>query len=118
MPGLALPDAARGDVGNVSPTASRAGNPIRPAASHKVGNAVVRVSEIDNGFFKCLWFLHDALIMGVVFSKSRARYKIGSFTIVCRMKCKPEFTLNRKRSWWIWQNKIKSLTTFHLKSGR
>lgn len=69
IPGLALPDAPRGDVGNVFPTASRTGNAIRPAASYEVGNAVVRVREVDDSFVKCLWFLHDALIMAEVYSK-------------------------------------------------
>jgi hypothetical protein len=52
MPGLALPHTARRNEGHVSAPAVRAHDTTRPAARHKVIQAVVRVSEKPDGFLK------------------------------------------------------------------
>ena len=59
MTHLALPEATRSDVANVLRPARRADHAVLPfpAMGHKVGNAVVRVVEVDNGLLEGLWFV-------------------------------------------------------------
>ena len=65
VPGLALPDPALRDVGHVYAPAFGAGNAVRPATGHEVGNAVVGVLEEDDGFLESLRAsIHHAIMAG------------------------------------------------------
>jgi len=57
VPGLTLPEPPRRDVRHVITPTSRAGDATRPAAGHEVGNAVVWVSEVDNGLLEGFWLI-------------------------------------------------------------
>jgi hypothetical protein len=61
----ALVDQVLGDVGHVYAPAFGAGNAVRPATGHEVGNAVVGVLEEDDGFLESLRAsIHHAIMAG------------------------------------------------------
>lgn len=61
MARLALPQAARGNEGNVLAPTRRAGNAIRPAAGRQEVQAVVEIGEVvDDRLLERLWCVcHD-----------------------------------------------------------
>src|SRR5262249_37757182 len=55
---LALPETPRRNKGNVFASARWADNALRPSATHKVRDAVIRISKIDDCVLQRLWFGH------------------------------------------------------------
>jgi hypothetical protein len=52
----ALPAPNTLQIANLCASACRAGNAVRPATHYEVGNAVIGIVEVYDGFLKCLWF--------------------------------------------------------------
>jgi hypothetical protein len=63
MGALALPLPLTGKPSNILPPASGANNAIRPAMGDHVGNAVIGIGEVNDGFLKCLWRSHVLRIL-------------------------------------------------------
>lgn len=55
---LALPFPLVCQPSDIIASAGRAGNPVRPAMRHHVGNAVVRIGEVDDGFLQSARAVH------------------------------------------------------------
>ena len=64
MRALALPFALLRKPANVSASASRASDAIRPTVGNHVANAVIGIREVDDGFLKGAWCFHDVLRLG------------------------------------------------------
>ena len=75
---LAFPHAASRDKANVNPATSRALDAIGPASRNHEFEAVVGISEVDDGLLECSWLFH-----GVPHSQNYGRNALLSQVYYC-----------------------------------